>query len=308
MRIHLEGMGLLGCLLAPWLGKAGHRVTWHDSDAARAAWPACTGAIFPCGGADGTAYDQWLAWWAHRGTGFPYPRRHFEEGSYWFNHRHPPHHGKYLFAGAPVKGLRRAYPPSLHVNAQTLVPAVRAQFQRGHRRAAPQLGEVDAYVVAHGFGTRLWRCLWGWTVKTQLRYDRRRYDEDGKRAAFYFREGRFVMAYAYPVPGEPRYWYAGSSLIPQWPYRLRELAVRPKFLKWADHFEDLSGGEVEVTGGLTDAALQGWRPAMSPHDEADLPLVQRRGKVITLPPLWHNGLRHFPHVLTLVCHHLEQLS
>lgn len=311
MKIHLEGMGLLGCLLAPWLKLHGHAVTWHDVDALHTAWRASTGAIFPCGGGDGDAYAQWVSWW---GIGFPYPRAHFEEAAYWFNHRHPPHDGKYPMTGDPAKGLRRPASPfttSLHLNAQTFVPAVRQLFRRGQRRAAPPKHAVHAYVVAHGFGARLHRCLWGWTVPVRLKYDRQRYDQrqhQGRslRPAFYFREGRFVMAYAYPIPGT-REWYAGSSLIPQQPGKLRELEVMPKFLKWAAHFEDLSGGEVEVLKGRTDAALQGWRPAATPAGAVAEQDVQRRGNVLTLPPLWHNGIRAFPLVLAGVLRRLEEL-
>lgn len=310
MKVHLEGMGITGCLLALHLAEDGHAITWHDTNAPHAAWQASTGAIFPAGRPGSVDWDTYLAWadalHDKRGA-LRKVQRHFEPAAYWFNHVHPPHHARYSVAQGPG-GLQRAMGDarSYHLNAQTFVPAVRKLFGAGRRNSAP--AGVDAHVVAHGFGARMKFAYWGWTVAVRLRYAKRAFEVGGERPSFYFRKGRFVMAYAYPIPGTDR-WYAGSSLIRQRAGALRELDPLPKFERWRQQFELLGQGEVKVVREPLKPGvnlLTGWRPA---RDEAKDPFVTlRRGKLITVPPLWNSGIRHFPGVLQQVRARLEELQ
>jgi hypothetical protein len=310
LRVHVEGMGVTGSLLAYQLERLKYDWSWHDVDAPVTAWKACTGSIFPAGkpgSLDDQCYQVWDRWAgpvpleprgglvgaALRIAEQPYPARFLETGSYWFSTKSAPHGGSYQFDGPSQHGLRCARPFSYHLNAQKFVPATRKHFIERHWDK-PDKGDV--YVVAHGFGDRLHHVLWGWAVPVKLRYADY-YAQAGNRPCFYFREGRFVMAYAYPIPGT-EWWYAGSSLIVQ---RVpKALEVQPKYERWKKTFERLSGGAVKVVD--RGAELVGWRPAEGgAHVD---PLVKRstrrfvNGSVIQLsvPPLWHSGIRHFPRV------------
>lgn len=298
LRVHVEGLGVTGSLLAYHLERWGCKWTWHDANAERTAWKASTGAIYPAGAPGSLDWECYAVWAEWLGAGrlkeLPYPAKHFEPATYWYSTKSPPHGGRYKVLWQDKRsGLSLAEPLSYHLNAQTFVPATRRQFKGRVLLGPPHNGDVDAYIVAHGFGQRLHHVVWGWTVPVQLRLPVRM--ADGYRPAFYFREGRFVMAYAYPMPGT-EFWYAGSSLIRQ--AVPRELEVPPKLHRWRKTFERLSGGSLKVTEARLDAALQGWRPAE--RDPHCLPVVdhQRPGKTtLRVPPLWHSGIRHFPRVL-----------
>jgi len=298
LRVHVEGMGLTGSLLAWWLERWGCDWTWHDTEAPVTAWRASTGAIFPAGTRGSVDYEThaaWASWLTARGA--VYPRRFFEPATYWFNHKHPPHHGRYDCLAVGRHGLQRAEPLSYHLNAQTFVKATRRQFAKQRLPGAAFSASVT--VVAHGFGKRLHHVVWGWTVPVELSYPT--YMSGARRPCLYLREGRFVMAYAYPMPGtDPRTWYAGSSLIHQ--REPRELEVQPKFDRWRRLVKTLSRGAVKVLsyGG----PRQGWRPAEAePHCA---PRVRRRGNVLEVPPLWHSGIRWFPAVLSMLENELRR--
>jgi hypothetical protein len=288
--IHIEGMGVLGSLLALRLDHEGIKFTWNDIDAPRTAWKACTGAIFPCGEAesvDWLAYNDWRDE-LEKPTWTKPVSRHFERGVYTFNHQRPPHDGKYEFSNLGNTDLR--FPllfSSYHVNAQTLVPAVRKRFA-SRQVVAPNYKQP--HVVAHGFGKQMTHVYWGWTRKVELDYKFKTSD----RPAFYFRQGRYVMAYAYPVPGTP-HWYAGSSIIMQRTL-LKELLMPPKYERWRDWFEELSGGAVRVKRTREGEFLQGWRPAEENPDVYH----DKRNKTIRMPSLWNSGVRHAPYYIDAV--------
>lgn len=305
LRVHVEGMGLTGCLLAYHLEKAGADWSWHDIDAPFTAWKASTGAIYPAGQPGSLDYECWRVWAEWLQGQRLYPLAHFEPATYWFNHLSPPHHGDYEFYQDGKNDLRRAGPLSYHLNAQTFVPATRRKFKARMVGSAPgHLVGRDAYVVAHGFSERLDHVLWGWTVPVKLKLPH--YMCGGYRPALYFRRGRFVMAYAYPAPGT-EYWYAGSSLIHQ--REPRELEVEAKFERWRRDFETLANGAIRVTDRGA-GSLQGWRPAEG--DGRVDPVVKRslrRSEVrLTVPPLWHSGIRHFPRVLQQLLGHLSGIK
>jgi hypothetical protein len=273
--IHLEGMGVIGCYLAHRLDADGVDFTWHDTDEPVTAWKACTGAIFPTGHED----DQLalLDWMGHatdeRFAG------HMEVGSYVFSQKTPPHKGKASWV--PLAGQAKLLAvPSLHLNAQEWVPWTREVF--ADKRDLP--GRFSELVVTHGFGARLARLMWGWTVPVRIHTTANL----PNRPCIYFREGRFTMAYAYPIPRTDT-WYAGSSLINQ---RVpKQLTVGKKYDRWHRDFMRLGADyvlDVEVAG----EPIQGWRPVPSKGDDA---LVRRTTDgALAVRPLWHSGVRHAP--------------
>jgi len=285
MRIHLEGMGLQGALLAHRLALYGVPFSWHDIEAEHTAWKASTGAIYPADstnhGPDREAWKVWKFW--HAAGQFDH--NHLERSTgLVFCTKKPPHMGDYSFEKI-AGGLKLGSEPSFHFNAQTFVPAMREKFADCRRIIAPHKNAFDRYIITHSWGERLDRTYWGWTRLVQLTFPGLGVSW---RPAFYFRPNRYLMAYAYPVPGTP-WFYAGSSIIQQRLGKLRNLEAPPKYEKWKHNFEAIAQGQVKVIE--EGEYLTGWRPAAAPTDEA---WVRVKGNVITLRPLWNSGIRHFP--------------
>jgi hypothetical protein len=276
--VHLQGMGIIGCYLAWRLFRDGHTFTWDDADTELVAWRASTGAIFPTGHAD----DQWAldVWRGHLDDGGF--RDFLEEADYVFCTQTAPHGGHYPVR--PLAGdVKLADPSSLHLNAQKWVPYTRRVFDSARLAEAPP-GALK--VITHGFGPRLDRVMWGWTVPVRLATS----VPSDRRAAVYLRRGRFVMAYAYPIPLSDL-WYAGSSLISQRRERARPLPVMPKYKRWREQFLELGHGYVTdvVRAGLP---IQGWRPVPAKDDTAWL--TEQPDGALAARPLWHSGIRHAP--------------
>lgn len=285
MRVHIEGMGVNGCLLAHLLHQYGVEFTWHDTYEERVAWQASTGAIYPSGstkfGPDMECLYIWVNWHSEQVFGDT-----TEQSPYVFSTKAPPHQGRYEF-GPCGDGLNVALPQSIHLNAQRLVVWTRAAFADKEISAESAWHQAcDFYIRAHGWGDRLGHVYWGWTRLVTLKYDESWFG--ALRPCFYFREGRYIMAYAYPVPGTP-YWYAGSSIIKQRADRRRSLEMEHKYARWRENFERLGNGFVTVDEEAD--FIEGWRPAASPEDEA---WIRRSGNVLTVRPLWNSGIRHFP--------------
>src|ERR1700755_809406 len=163
--IHIEGMGVLGSLIAHQLTTefAGIHLTWHDIDVGCNAWRACTGAVYP----SGDRSDEWARsrWWlsaTHKlGPKF------VERANYWFSQKHPPHKGKYQIV-TKLGSLKCADPQSIHFNAQTFVPWM--QERLGQFRKEGASSSANAYIVAHGFGPRLSHYYWGWSRRGRLAF------------------------------------------------------------------------------------------------------------------------------------------
>lgn len=273
-------MGVLGCYLATRLAADGVDFTWHDTDEPITAWKACTGAIFPTGHAEDQ--EAMAAWFGHALD--PAFRGHMEAAAYVFSTKQPPHQGKAPFL--PLAGEAKLLGiPSLHLNAQQWVPWVRGRFAARQRAPEQQRAPRERTVITHGFGARLARVMWGWTVPVRVRTTA---DLGDRRACIYFRRGRFTMAYAYPIPLTDT-WYAGSSLISQ---RVpRSLDIAPKFERWRRDFLDIGAGyvtDVEQAG----PPMEGWRPVPAEGDDA---LIRRlTDGALAVRPLWHSGVRHAP--------------
>lgn len=287
MKFHIIGMGVQGCLLANMLRDIQRSFTWHDTYAAINAHGACTGAIYPSGsekfGPDEVCRAVWRS--MHEQALYTQHITKYLEPAVWtYNHKQPPHEGR--FAQREAHGLRQAVGPldrSYHFNAQAFVADTRERF-KGYRQELPSPG--DCVIEAHGFGARLSHVYWGWTAPVKLKY-RHELVADELRPAFYFRKGRFVMAYAYPIPGT-EYWYAGSSIIKQ--STPKHLDANKHFDRWLKNFTALGNGAVEVTKAMP--CIAGWRPAAATGDTA-WARRESDGR-ISLRPLWNSGVRHWP--------------
>ena len=295
MKIHIEGFGIQGCLLANFLELADIDFTWHDIDAPQTAWKASTGAIYPANstkfGDDKACYDM-RAHWIQQGL--VEPLECTEVCSWWFNHTSCEPHGGKFGIGAQMSNdtgaLRMGASPSFHFNAQQFVRASQYRFAERRRDVRDGHADADFYVVSHGWGLRQGHVYWGWTRLVTLGHSPEFLGPNKERPAFYFRDGRFVMAYAYPKPNSP-YWYAGSSILKQKTAKARSLEMPPKYEKWKANFERLSHGMVTVKGERE--FIEGWRPAC--RDDA---WVQRTGRHVEFRPCWNDGIRHFPQQLS----------
>lgn len=283
--IHLEGMGILGCYCALNLAGDGVDFTWSDTEDPVNAWTASTGAIFPTGHAeDLEALAVWETLFLHD----EYIGRFMERAAFVFGSKAPPHEGKQLFQDfGPV---RRSVVDSLHLNAQEWVPATR-QLLADRRRTSAARGQQ--VVITHGFGPRLARYMWGWTVPVKVETEGDASSD--LREALYFRRGRFVMAYAYPIPGTDT-WYAGSSLLHQRVPKL--LDVDGKYKHWRQTFVELADGYV-LSVRRAGRPMQAWRPVPAEGDTAWV--TELEDGRLALRPLWHSGIRHAPLVYNALC-------
>jgi hypothetical protein len=276
-------MGLLGSHLARRLDERGTDFTWHDTRGKVAAWPASTGIVYPSGTQrEAVNYERWVGYAA---AGFPEPDL-VERCAYVFSTQGEPHGARHGQERVGALGISAR--EAIAVNVPAFVRRTRARYASRELQGCPQ----DARrVVAHGFAARLDRVLWGWAVPVRLTWDPALAAAlQGRRPAVYLRKGRFVMAYAYPIPGTP-FWWAGSSLITQ--RKPKPLAIEPKYLRWKHTVEALSDGMVHIVGrgGLP---VHGWRPAPARQDTA---LVRDVDGVPHIRPMWNDGLRNSPDVI-----------
>lgn len=280
---------MLGSLLAWLLASKGIPFTWHDTRSSYAAWQASTGSIYPTGDRlDVANYGVWQGWLGRP----PWQLEHvLESAAFWFSTKTPPNGAKYRVL-ATVDPLRLASVSSLHLNPQRFVVGTRDFFAAQERPSAPKEPSVKQ-VIAHGFSPeRLKRYSWGWSAHVQMVYPFDRLGVDDQRPAFYLRHPhyRYAFTYAYPIPGEAGWWYAGSSQISQ--TRAKLLSVDDKVSSWKQRVSEFSQGLLSV--GEIRHLRQGWRPVGDEHlGEA----VLEQGSKIILPPLAHSGVRHAP----LVC-------
>jgi hypothetical protein len=288
MKVHLEGFGVVGCACAWALYRRGIEFTWSDINSDVTAWRACTGAVYPSDSClrDKQGYAGWQRWNAE---GYPWvselsgPVTEFAD--YWYCTKQAPHGSreKPLTAIGPLKLHRRE---SIHFNAQTFVERTRATFAR---LMMPDCPEGSRNVVSHGFNSRLTRYVWGWTQAVRL--DTSALPADSLRPAVYLRRGRFLMAYAYPMPGTGL-WYAGSTLLVQPSAVGRPIA--PDLARWRARFADLSGGLLPVLEEVGEP-VQGWRPSSGPVvGEETRPLWTEVGSSLVVLPMWHSGVRWLP--------------
>lgn len=294
--IHLEGMGVLGSMIAWALHQRDIQFTWHDIERPINAWAASTGAIFPTGDVDDQLgmkmWEQWIGGGEAAWAKLAMFRECVERASWWYSTKAPPHSAKGEVL-CDLGALRCLSTGAIHFNAQLFVPRTRSYFA-GRRISRPP--PSTRVVVTHGFNERLHHYVWGWTRLIGLDCDPRM--RGLLRPSIYCRKGRFVMAYAYAVPGSS-WWYAGSNLIVQ--REPRALEMEKKYQTWLNAFTQLTDGLVKVRSA--GDFLAGWRPAHAPDDTALV--TQRADGTVVVRPCWHNGVRLSPLVVRDVLAALE---
>lgn len=294
-RVHLEGMGLVGSILALEFYEHGVDFTWSDVNTYRTAWKACTGAVFPTGHhADEYCRMQWQM--------IPpeLPLAQFTETvPFVFGSKNPPHEGRYAYSsslfGLNIAGQDKSGNPvlSTHLNAQELVPFAQEKFadrmvpQWDREKGAPQ---ADIYLITHGrgFGGSEW---WGWTVPVRIKT----VDPTlPARAAFYKHLGPVGGPnYAYPIPGTDL-WYSGSTLRRS----TKHFPIQVEYDKWEKRFLDWTKGAVEVE--QVGEPVEGWRPSAIPtalsKEVPDDWLVEMPGRENTYRvwPCATDGVRRAP--------------
>jgi len=269
-------MGVTGSLLARLLEASGLSFTWHDTEAERVSWKAATGAIYPCD--DEAGLKDLVEWqnWVRKG-GYFCGEPWCEEADYW---------SVFVKPGGPSKPLELSPTFSVHVNSQLLVTSTRQRFAACRRDGEEG---ADYIIIAHGFNSRMQFTHWGWSGLVGLRS--RLPASGGRRPCIYYRKGS-LMFYAYPVPGSPKDWYAGSSIIRQKLGQEHSLKLWPKYETWRKHFADLRK-QVSLDR-IFEPLVEGWRPAME-SGEKDTSVLVRENTLI-VPPLDTNGIRRLPSV------------
>jgi hypothetical protein len=283
--IHVEGMGVVGSLLAWQLEARGVAWSWSDNESKVNAWSASTGSIFATGEASDMACMEVWDSWRRRAPWAKHLAHCVEEAAWWYSTKAAPH-GSKLKHVSEFRGLRRGPKNSLHFNSQLFVPETRKLLASRRELAPPKGARV---IVSHGFGSRLSHYVWGWARLVRIEG----LEQNSLRPCVYLRKGKFVMAYAYPVPNTP-YWYAGSSLISQ--QTPKDLTVLDKYARWKTNFEELSGGAVQVVE--ESEFLTGWRPVPLSDREPLLKLSQD-GSVLVRPQ-GHSGVRKSPAIVSAV--------
>lgn len=287
MRIHLEGLGLVGSLLAIGLAAEGVRFTWNDTDEEFTAWKASTGCVFPTE-EDFATYSSWMLRIQSGSPAFMSRVSDvIELGRWCYIAALPPHGGSKVGIQkiAEVGPLKISSAHSLHVNVQRLVKRTRRCFAEQRRSTPPSKSLV---IITHG-DEEARHFVWGWSAKVDVRLSDELQTQIGNlvRPCLYLRKG-YAMTYLYPLPGTSHY-YGGTSTIVQKSQRHRD--PEGHYRTWKEDLRTLTGGHARVTGYAPASLREGWRPAPEPG----APQVRRTGaRRIVVAPQAGNGLRHFP--------------
>lgn len=298
--IVLEGMGLMGSLIAPCLEDLGIEFRWYDTDEQRVqSWRASTGGIFPHGNEESmTGLRMWRDLLS-RDTLSPtfrqLYREHTQRARYCYYSKNPPHGGAAFGVEevAKIGGVRFSNMRSYHIDAQQVVETARSHYRKQRIAGKPKRSEADLLVVTHGWRPKVIGAYsWGWSgivtaklskqVRAQLR------DHGDATGCFYLRNG-YQVCYLYPV-GRTGAFYAGTTLVTQ-KSGPKDADPRPHYERWARQLEEFSEGHLAVRELLPDTLRQAWRPK---HREDQEQLVWRKGHTVFLKPAYGNGIRLFP--------------
>lgn len=282
--IHVEGMGWFGAITTLALERAGVPFTWSDIDTRFQAWRASTGIVYPAG--DDRSQDnrqRWIRWvmdgWLPKDTA--------KLAHYVYSHKAPPHEGKY--EQVPWWGydhLNLAASPAVAVDVKAIVTEARSRFAE---QRVPAGGIDRPTIVAHGHD-RAAGWVWGWSRKVALKLPHGTND----MVAFYGKRHRFDLVYAYPVPDEPGWWWAGSALVNEKkPHVRTPTALSYEWERWMQGQRELFR-VLEVV--RVQPFEQGWRPKPIKGDAGLIKISEVDGEVPTIvfPALWHSGVRWAP--------------
>jgi hypothetical protein len=287
--VHIQGMGVIGSLLAHVLREERIRFTWSDTEQQHTAWQACTGSVYPTG--EPWEYENFLRWTEGDFLADSEAvQRNVEQSQWCYNGKNAPHQGATVGVStkAEVGPLIISNAQTMQFNMQAIVKETRTQFAK--RRTDGYSGD-GTLIVTHG-SAQADRYVWGWSVLCRLDFDPELAEvlaELDYRPTFYMRQV-YDMSYLYPYPGRDDLWYGGTSTVNQ--TTPRSLDVQAHYKRWKDKVAERSGGLVEVAGGLKSSLVEGWRPKAS----GDLPLAKQiiGGRQILLRPMGGNGVRFFP--------------
>jgi hypothetical protein len=317
-KVHLEGMGAMGAMIANALAADGISFTWHDTDPGdetRLSWKASTGAILPFG--DAPSMDN-LAAWTRRledpeDAFGAFMSAYMQKTTFCYNSDNPPHGGR-KFGVAPKAELygrdkQRVVISNAHgwnMDVQSMVEDTRHHFADGRKQGPPR----NALVVrTHGFGDNIFKWSWGWSGIVRVRFSRdflRHPAMDRRPPLMYMRQG-YQLPYLYKVGhGRGRdkdLYYCGTTLITQ--SRPKSLDVQSKYETWARNLEAAAGHVIDDYTLVPGTLMEAWRPMADPQDD----LIARTTEGIIVRPQYGNGLRMFPgtydalmDVLTLELH------
>lgn len=288
---HLEGMGVMGCLVACMLRQEGSKFTWEDTYVPdKVAWKASTGAILPFG--DKQSQEDLKRWRSMlRSPDEPlglWFLKYVTEARYCYVADQPPHNGKKVGIKAEevVGNVKVSSATSLHMDVQTFVMETRRRFWKLERSPADRAIRI----VTHGFGANLWKWSWGWSAQVRVEFAKEWERACGPlRPMLYGRKG-YQLPYLYPV-GHTGYYYAGTTLITQGSHP-KTLEVQPKFDMWKQHIKEYTGGLAKVKAVRKGTMLAGWRPMPNPDDA----LVETFAipPTVVIAPQYGNGIRWFP--------------
>lgn len=276
--IHIEGMGILGSMLARRCHEEGITFTWNDTETPFTAWHVSTGLAYP----DGDELNQrgLTRWHEIMEEGLV---NNFDEAvatPYVFAHKNPPHSGKY-----PVVDygpLRLAEPEAVSLNPIAFVTRTREVFAAEHVDEAPDGSEL---VVCHTTPERGDGYLWGWVAK--VKFDllpELAADLLGAQPALYAKAHRFNLTYAYPIPGTGM-WWAGSVLqMQREPKEANEYRLFDLYMEWKANAERL----LCIRNVQLVELGQGWRPRAKKGDSG---LCEWDGNRWVMPPMPTDGVR-----------------
>lgn len=286
LRVHIEGMGVIGSILAHRLAQLGYDFTWHDTEDPVNAWFASTSLVYPSGSLDDQrGLDAWNAWRMFA----PWDAL-TEHVPYYFTTKAQPHGGRYQTAKAGPTDLpwKLGGVGAIAVNVQALVWLSRVAWKNCRLDAAPEGVRV---IIAHGTGDnpRRREYLWGWSRPVWLNLPQGGQFPIGERAALYHRTGR-MFSYAYPVAGTDYHWAGSSLVVCQEP---RSYDAPKHFDTWVRRMAD-----VGVTVEDADDFREGWRPRGD--DTNDTEWVREIDGRLVIRPLWHSGVRWAPQLTDAV--------
>lgn len=284
---HIEGMGLMGCLIASGFERDGIPFTWSDNDSEVTAWRASTGCVFPTGEPGEIAdYHSWINMLHAKDAFGEWIRTHMERGLWTYISVAAPHGGAKVGVRelARVEGIAVSNMSTIHMNVPAFVEATRT---RQHRHQRPERPEGTTVIISHGFRKAV-KYGWGWSCQAKLEIS----DEfaehcDGARPCLYLREG-YVMHYAYPFPMTDRY-IIGTQNVQQSEPAERDTEI--PYLRFLEHFEKKCGEQVKMKKLFESTMTQGWRPYAT-KDEG--PIITRKKTMLLVRPQSGNGLRNFP--------------
>lgn len=305
--IHLQGMGVIGSLLAHTLREQRIKFTWSDTEEEHTAWQACTGAVYPTG--ESQELENYLRWQhdINHDALPPEITEHMEQAAWCYNGINPPHHGELAGVHSLTRGNAAVDPLvisdgiSYQFDMQSIVKATRTKFAK--RRTDGYSGSGDL-IVTHG-SAQADKFVWGWSINCKLDFSAEfleTLDElgIGMRPTLYMRQV-YDMSYLYPHPRRQDLWYGGTATITQ--SVPKSLDVQAHYRRFKDKVAERSGGHVTVAGGVKGTLVEGWRPKYS--GGTVMPLAKRvAGRQIMLRPMGGNGVRFFPLLADAV---LEQL-